>query len=436
MATRDNIQLDQASVLGSMLLAPKIIGSVLGQLRPEDFTADGAPEMFRALREIYLEDGQIDPVTVLNRMGATPQHRALVLAVMDLTPTAANWKEYVRIVREQAQLRQIQATALAIASAGTDLDQARELVGQLEQLVAGRETVDVMTMEQGILAVMEDLNRTPEYLPWGLDFLDQGLTVEAGDFVILGGYPSDGKTALALSMAYRQARTKKVGFFSLETQNLKSMYRLISSVSQVPLEKMKKRELNADIYEAMAVASDDIRTHGLVLIKSSSMGVDEITAYAKSRQFDVVYIDYLTLIPAIGRSEYDQTTETSKALHRFAQSTNTTVVALSQLSRPAQGAAKIPTLSSIRSSGQVEQDADVVMLLYKEEPDNVRSRRILRVAKNKEGLTGQLVLQFDGDTQRFRPDINQEVKKPPKREAKSKQMTFEELSDADPNFPL
>ena len=141
MAARDDIQLDQASVLGSMLLAPKIIGSVLGQLRPEDFTADGAPEMFRALREIYLEDGQIDPVTVLNRMGATPQHRALVLAVMDLTPTAANWQEYTRIVKEQAQLRQIQATALAIASAGTDLDQARELVGRLEQLVAGREEI-------------------------------------------------------------------------------------------------------------------------------------------------------------------------------------------------------------------------------------------------------------------------------------------------------
>lgn len=403
------INLAEASVLGSMLIDPRCIGPVLASLRPEDFSSDIAPEMFRALRALYLEDAVIDPVTVLARIGNTPQHRDFILAVMDQTPTAANVKEYTRIVKDQAQLRSIQATGMALASIGVDLDQARALIGQLEQLIAGRETVDIMTMEQGILAFGDEMGRKPEYLKWGLDFLDLGLTAEGGDFVIIGGYPSDGKTALALSMAYEQASSKRVGFFSLETSASKLFARLCATVAQVSSSRIKQRTLGPDDYELLAIKSDEMRARNLDLIRGGAMSVEDITACAKSRQYDVIYIDYLTLIQAPGRTEYEQTTATSKALHRFAQSTGTTVVALSQLSRPVQGGAKIPNLSSLRSSGQVEQDADVVMLLYREEPDNIRSRRILRVAKNKEGLTGQVVLLFDGDTQTFIPDLIQDV---------------------------
>ena len=437
MAVRDDIQLDQASVLGSMLLAPKIIGSVLGQLRPEDFTGEDGPAMYRAIRALYLEDGKIDVVTVLNRMGRTPQHQAFVLAVMDATPTAANWQEYTRIVREQAQLRQVQATALAIASAGTDLDQARELVGQLEQLVAGREEIECLSMEQCLLRFMDNMQRKPDYLPWGLDFLDQGLMVEPGDFILLGGNPSSGKTALALAMAWEQAKTKRVGFFSLETQSDELFFRLVSTVCEINSSHIRRRTLDKDDYQVLAERSDDIRGNNLHLLRrGGTMTTEDIVSVAKAKQFDIIYIDYITLIAAPGRDEYQQTTTISKSLHRAAQDLGITIVALSQFSRTPAGENRTPTMSSFRSSGQLEQDADVAMLLYKEDENNIRSRRILRVAKNKKGLTGQVVLQFDGDTQRFRPDINQEVKKPPKREAKSKQMTFEELSDADPNFPL
>lgn len=421
MAVRDDIQLDQASVLGSMLLAPKIIGSVLGQLRPEDFTANGAPEMFRVLREIYLEDGQIDPVTVLNRMGATPQHRALVLAVMDLTPTAANWKEYTRIVKEQAQLRQIQATALAIASAGTDLDQARELVGQLEQLVAGREEIECLSMEQCLLRFMDNMQRKPNYLPWGLDFLDQGLMVEPGDFVLLGGNPSSGKTALALAMAWEQAKTKRVGFFSLETQSDELFFRLVSTVCEINSSHIRRRTLDKDDYQVLAERSDDIRGNNLHLLRrGGTMTTEDIVSVAKAKQFDAIYIDYLTLIAAPGRDEYQQTTTISKSLHRAAQDLGITIVALSQFSRATAGENRAPTMSSFRSSGQLEQDADVAMLLYKEDENNIRSRRILRVAKNKKGLTGQLVLLFDGSTQTFIPDLIQDVQQPQNRGGKTK----------------
>ena len=115
------LQLDQASVLGSMILAPEIIGDVVTALTPEDFWAGNPADLFRALRALYLDGGKIDAVTALDRMGRTAEHQAYLISVMDATPTAANWQEYVRIVREQARLRAIQSVGLELASTGTTL---------------------------------------------------------------------------------------------------------------------------------------------------------------------------------------------------------------------------------------------------------------------------------------------------------------------------
>ena len=125
------LQLDQASVLGSMILAPEIIGDVVTTLTPEDFGAGNPADLFRALRALYMEGGKIDVVTALDRMGRTPEHQSYLLAVMDATPTAANWREYVRIVREQARLRALQSAGLELASTGTTLETARDVVARL-----------------------------------------------------------------------------------------------------------------------------------------------------------------------------------------------------------------------------------------------------------------------------------------------------------------
>ena len=423
--------LAQASVLGSMLIDPRCVGEVLAALEPEDFTEDLGRQVFLAIRALYAADKPIDPVPVLDQMGPPSQERQrYVLELMNMTPTAANVGLYIPIVREQSRIRRIQQVGAGLIAAGLTMEGARALNDQFNALMVERPGVECLTMEQGLLDFTENLERTPDYLPWGIDFLDEGLTAERSDYIVLGGYPSDGKTALALSLAYHQAQTRRVGFFSLETKNSKLFARIYSAAAQVSGARIKRRQLTEEDYAKLERTADEVRGRQLSLVRSSSMTVEDIAAYTRSKHFEVIYIDYLTLIQAPGRSEFEQATYISKALHRLAQDTGVTVVALSQLSRPEGGKVKPPTLASLRSSGQIEQDADIVMFIYREEPSNLRSRRILRVAKNKEGVTGQVPLFFRGETQTFQVDVNGVIRKNAKQEPKSRQMTWEELKDS------
>lgn len=425
--------LAQSSVLGSMLIDPNTVGDVMTTLQPEDFTEPMGEQVFRAIRDLYLDGEKIDPVCVLEKLGPPdPERRKYLLALIDVTPTAANFREYMAIVREQARLRKIQSLGLSLASAALTMERARELASQLHGLMVDRPGVECLSMEQGLLNFHDELERTPQYLPWGIDFLDEGLTAERSDYIVIGGYPSDGKTALALSLAYRQARDRRVGFFSLETKTSKLFNRIYSSAAQVSGSRIKRRALTEEDYRLLEGKAEEVRSRELYLIRSSSMTVEDIASYTLARRFDVIYIDYLTLIQAPGKTEFDQATYISKALHRLAQDNGVTVVALSQLSRPESGKVKEPTLASLRSSGQIEQDADIVMFIYREEPGKLRSRRILSVAKNKEGETGRIPLLFNGETQTFLVDTNSAIRAHAKTEPEYKQATLYALPGGEP----
>lgn len=418
--------LAQRSVLGSMLIDERIVGDVVTHMSPNDFLEPVGKKVFQALRELYLDGEKIDPVAALERMdGNRKENREYLLNAMDETPTAANYQAYMDIVKRETRLRRIQSIGLSLASNTMSLDQVAPLVAELNALMVEKEGVECLTMEQGILDFYDELERKPEYLTWGLDFLNAGLTAEQGDFVVLGGYPSDGKTALALSMAYAQSEKKRVGFFSLETKNSKLFSRLFSSVAQVSGKRIKQRTLESEDYFRLERKTEEIRHRNLYLVKASSMSVEDIRSYARSRQFDVIYVDYLQLINDDAREEFQRVTNISKGLHRLAQDDEVMVVALSQLSRSGDKKPS-PTMSSLRSSGQIEQDADIVMFIYREEPGKMRSRRILRVAKNKEGELGQIALRFHGDTQTFSEDhTGVPIKEPTEPEAK--QQAFFEL---------
>lgn len=391
--------LAQSSVLGSMLISPQIVGDVMTNLQPEDFTEPMGQEVFLAIRALHLAGEKIDPVCVLNQMGGPdPGRRKYLLALMRETPTAQNYREYMDIVREQSRLREIQRAGLALAGTDITLETAREPVSRLYELMMDRRGVECVDMEQGMLDFYAELERTPRYLPWGLDFLDEGLTAEGGDFVVLGGYPSDGKTALALSMAYAQAETLRVGFFSLETKTSKLFSRICSMVAQVSSQRIKRRELTEEDYFQLERKVDEVKKRRLSLIRASSMTVEDIRAYTLAHRFDVIYVDYLTLIRAPGKTEFDQATYISKALHQMAQDLNITVVALSQLSRPEGGKPKPPTLASLRSSGQIEQDADVVMFIYRDDYYNkdteLKNISEIIVAKQRNGPIGTIQLAW------------------------------------------
>lgn len=422
----------QKCVVGSMLQNPDVVGEVITALRPESFSDPKAQRSYRAIRELYLDNEKIDAMLVLERIGEDRKaYSSYLLEALDLTPTAANYREYMEIVKRESRLRRIQCVGLALANSAMSLEDAAPLIAELNALMVDRQGVECLGMEQAVLNFYEELEHKPEYLPWGFDFLNEGLTAEQGDMVVLGGYPSDGKTALALAMAYTQAATKRVGFFSLETKNSKLFNRLFSSVAKVSGKRIKHRELDSEDYYRLEQKTDEIKSRNLYLVKASSMTVADIQAYTRARQFDVIYVDYLTLVNDDGRDEFHKATNISKGLHRLAQDNNVTVVALSQLSRP-EGQKKVapPTLSSLRSSGQIEQDADIVMFIYREEPGMLRSRRILRIAKNKEGETGQWPLLFKGDIQTFVQDYSGLPVK--KAEPAPKQQSFYPLPGSEP----
>lgn len=424
----------QRSVIGSLLLdAPHVAGMVMHRTRPEDYTGE-CRTIFEACRELFQVGKPIDPTTVRARIGK--EYTAFLLQLMEETPTAANVEEYIALTVEQAKLAKLQGMALALAGAVT-MEEAQRLMAQANRIVGGRPGVKIVTMEQGLLDFYERQRTPANLVPWGLERVDGTLRCEYGDFVVLGGYPSAGKTALSLQLAWTQAKDKRVGYFSLETKPEKMIDRTVTAVCGVDFGRIKAHKLEEIDWREIEYRSSSMVGRKLEIIQAGGLSVVDIQALALAGRYDIIYVDYLQLIAAEDRrrSDYEQVTQISKDLHTMAQTTGITVCALSQLSRPQKGGEqeKAPGLHSLRQSGQIEQDADGVLLLYKEEPKNPRSRRCLKIAKNKDGEAGGIAyLVFDGAHQRFRESAVDMPVKPQRREPEYKQTAFYNLPGSVP----
>ena len=422
-----------------MLIDEKVIGKVLAQVQPEDFLDEPYRKLFLAIRKLFGEGGRVDPVTVLDAVTADPSAEwyDLIQSSMVLTPTAANIDCYVPILREQARLSRIQHLG-GLLQVTRDMESAHGYMSQLNAQLVERPGVKVTTMAQGLEDFVERHRAKTTYLPWGFRDLDERIYVKTGKFVVLGGYPSDGKTALALSSAWVMAEQYRVGFFSLETDDGTLIDRLVARTALINMPRIKKSELTAEDYDTVASMSERILAHNLEIISASGMTVEDIFAMAQSRRYDVIYIDYIQLVRGNrGRSRYEEITGISIDLHTYSQTTGINTIGLSQLSRPERSGKTrpSPTMSDLRESGQLEQDADVIMLLYREEPEMPNSRRVLKIAKNKEGEVGQMYLAFDGETQSFRKSSDQVPPPPRKREPEYRQVQFHEL-DQNENVPF
>lgn len=433
----------QASVIGSMLLNEKVIGRVLQQTEPSDFTLSAYRTIYLAIRKQFGSGQPVDLVTLLDTLKAdtTVNWVQLLRECMDITSTSANIDAYVPILREQARVARIRELAAALQGVHS-LDEASGLIADLSAQQVDKPGLRITTIDQGLADFVTRHQTKVEYLPWGFDELNRRMYVGVGKFVILGGYPSDGKTAMALYMAWTMAQTKRVGFYSLETDDGTLMDRLVAHVSKINLPRIKRNELTDDDYAAVAAATPRMVDRNLEIVLAAGMTVSDIFASAASRRYDVIFVDYIQLIRGDRRhGRTEEITGVSIDLHTMAQSSGLTVVGLSQLSRAEKGAKtkRAPRMSDLRESGQLEQDADVVMLLYRDDPDDPGSRRILTVEKNKEGEVGKLYLNFDGETQTFRAYVT--LTPPPQRGRRSEasdepadqQMQFYELpNDGEP----
>ena len=430
----------QIGVLGSVLIAPELAGEMLSRVSPEDFLSDTYRQIYYAIRSLFAEGETVDPVTVRCKLGGVEgdQWGKLLLEMMELTPTAVNIWEYAGRMKEQARLYRINTLGGQLQSC-VDMEQARAHIAGLNGLLSDRPGVQRMNMEQLLLDFYErhGSGQARTYLTWGYDKLNEGLYTELGDMVVLGGYPSAGKTALAISFAWHMAERYRVGFYSLETNQYKLADRLMANLARIDMPTIKRGSISEEQWAALTEITPQLRKRTLELIQAGGMTVEDIQADALARGYQVIFVDYLQLIVCQGHNRTEQVSRISIGLHQLAQRHNITVVALSQLSRPEKKGDEdmAPTMASLRESGQIEQDADAILLLYLEEPQRpTKSRRVLKVAKNKEGERGLLYLVFDGEYQYFRKSAI-ETPAPAAREhrhSRPRQLTWAELNAGPP----
>ncbi|WP_297213641.1 replicative DNA helicase [uncultured Flavonifractor sp.] len=398
---------NQEAVLGSLLLEPKLIGPVLGRVTDRDFLDDAYRQLFQAIRAQFLSGKPVDPVTLRDRLGGGEEWSRLLLQIMEDTPTAAHVWEYVDLLREQARLLQGREIAQRLAGA-CDMEELRRGLDQLQALTVERQNVERMDMEQMLHAFWQRHTAPRRYLTWGLPKLDGQLFLDLGDMAVLGGYPSAGKTALAVSFAYHQSERYRVGFYSLETSRHKLADRLISNLAGIEMAAIKRGALTEEDWTQAAHAAPQILKHQLELIDASGMTAGDIRADALAHRYQIVYVDYLQIVEPESRkaNRTEQVSAISRAFQQLAHGSGILVVALSQLSRWEKSREERryvePTMSDLRESGQIEQDADAVLLLYLEDPSRPNeSRRVLKLAKNKDGERGRMYLAFNGGCQRF-----------------------------------
>lgn len=417
-------------VLGSMLIDENAVGPMLLAVEESDFHLPEYRHVFAAIRDLFRHGRPVDAVLVNEAMGGG--YERLLADLMDRTPTAVHADAYAEALKRTSRLWQLRQLGDELSSIDGE-EQGRALIDQANLLFCQRASVRRLTMQEGYRAFFDrhGPGRRPDYLKWGLGSLDDEVHAGPGDMVVLGGYPSAGKTALALQMAFNIARTRRVGFFSYETSVDKLHDRLVACQSSVSFRRMMTGELEEADYAKVIEHEQHLTAPGLEFLETGGMTVSAIGSYAMARHYDVIVVDYLQKIAVPGRyaNEAERVGLISNALQQLGRTTGKTVIALSQLSRPDKGkeGPRAPTMSSLRQSGQIEQDADVVMLLYKEYPDKAESRRVLDVVKNKDGVTEiHVMLRFDGDKQRFKREA---VMPSAPKEPEYKQIGFRELTE-------
>ena len=443
----------ETAVIGALLISPEIVKDVLFAVREQDFSIEINRKIFRAARDLYLRAKPVTAVTIRDKVGK--ESSDYIAQLYEITTTSASWREYAAIMAEQASMRRMQDLAVQIAAANT-AQECRELAAKLRQEQSGGRQITAYTMEDMIqdFAARQTSKEPVRYVRYGLAEVDAGTYTQPGDVVIIGGYPSDGKTALALQMALRMAREWRVGFFSLETDRRKVTDRVVAALNDISFTAIKRRELTDKDWERFAAKSAEAAALKFTLVEAAGWSVSDITSAAEAFDFDVIFVDYVQLIrpssTRIIRSE--QVAEISRELHAFAQSRKKIVIELAQLTReervptkkttqmpkeegkskPLEPFQPEPRMSDLKESGQLEQDADMIFMIYRPVEGgkyNPTTSRFLRIVKNKEGLLLRTLLWFDGDKQTFTPMTmesareHEEDKKIVERNARNERMS-------------
>ncbi|MBE7003175.1 MAG: replicative DNA helicase [Ruminococcaceae bacterium] len=424
----------EQAVLGSMLINADCIKDVMAKLRPDDFYLRQNREIFETIQTMFLYSRPIDALTVLSEMERNGTYddattRAYLAELMEVTPTSANVLEYADIVLDKAVLRAVATAAAEITAlvqentgtATTVLESAEQKIYAVRRGRSAQEMERIGPVLQGVLDHLAELSasggKMQPGMPSGFSAIDDK-TAGFGDsdLVLLAARPGMGKSSLALNIARNVAKSsgKAVAVFSLEMSREQLVTRLLSSESMVELSRLLTGNLRESDWVRIASATSalgalDIRFDDNPLLTVADMN-------AKCRRIDnlgLVVIDYLQLMTSPGgnsttrgESRQQVVSDMSRMLKIMAKELSVPVLCLSQLSRANEKREdKRPMLSDLRDSGAIEQDADIVMFIYRDDyyKEDSEQHNIAEciIAKNRHGSTGRVNLTWSPEYTTF-----------------------------------
>ncbi len=424
-----SLEAEQA-VLGSILIDSRCITEVVGLIRPEDFYLEQNREIFEAIYTMFNFSQTIDPVTVLDKLKELGYYhdnsRQYILDLMEITPTAANVVRYANIVREKAMLRGLGQAASDITemvheevgTASEMLESAEKKIYALRKGEHGDSLEHVGTVLHRVFDTLTELSQSDSPIPGlstGLRDLDTKINgLNKSDLLLVAARPAMGKSTFSLNIGLNVAKkyNKTVAIFNLEMSREQLVMRLMACESFVELGKLVTGKLNEDEWGKLCMASAALSQTDLRVDDNPSVTVAEMNA--KLRRLDnlcLVIIDYLQLMNGSGYGKSSENRvqvvgEISRSLKIMAKELNVPVICLSQLSRAVESRTdKRPIMSDLRESGAIEQDADIIMFLYRDEYYNPNSEdkgvAECIVAKNRHGETGTVKLQWIPQFQTF-----------------------------------
>ncbi|MBR7131990.1 MAG: replicative DNA helicase [Clostridia bacterium] len=429
----------EQSVLGAILIDPKCLNDIAVEVRPEYFYIPQHREIYTAISSMYELSQTIDLVSLLEKLKKDGVYdeaggKAYLTQLIQIVPSAANVLTYVAIVRERYYARSLMTAAQGIIKdvnensmdSGKLIDAAEQRIFEIRQ---GREVSGLTHIKSVIenetydrLTKMADPATRNDYIgiPCGISALDKMITgLNKSDLIILGARPGMGKTSFALNILRNVAvgTGKTACFFSLEMTRDQLAQRMLSSEAGIKSEKLRTGELDEGEWARLAQAGENLSKANIYFDETSSITVPQMKAKLRRMKPapDLVIVDYLGLMKAAKSTEnrVQEVSEITRNLKIMAKELKIPVIACAQLSRGTEvkGKSHRPALSDLRESGSIEQDADIVLFLYREkyydseknedEDKGNPNKAECIVAKNRHGEIGTVDLYWDGQFTRF-----------------------------------
>lgn len=415
----------EQSVIGSMIMDKDAIMIAVETIDTEDFYGSQYGILFDTIKELYNEDKPVDIVTLQTRLrekNVQPELAGLefIREIIASVPTSANIRYYANIVKEKSMLRQLIKTNEEIAGiCYTERETIDEIMNLAEKrifsLTQGRAAGDFVPINQVVVDAIEKIEAASKAggsitgIPTGFNDLDlQTAGMQPSDLILIAARPSMGKTAFVLNLAQHMALRKNVttAIFSLEMSKVQLVNRMLSLESKVDAQNLRTGNLEDSDWERLIESAEVIGSSKLIIDDTPSISISELRSkcrkYKMNNDLGIIIIDYLQLMTLGGRaaeSKQLEVSEISRSLKAIARELNVPVIALSQLSRAVeQRPDHRPMLSDLRDSGAIEQDADVVMFLYRDDYYNKESEKKniaeVIIAKQRNGPIGTVELAW------------------------------------------